>query len=160
MQDTETKKYSVRELINNIKNIDHRPTWDEYFMTLAYMSSKRSSCDRQHVGCVIVKNNRVLTTGYNGHVAGAPHISKVVNGHEQMTIHAEQNAIIDAASRGVMINGATAYITHYPCLNCAKMLCASGVTELVYDIEYKMDELCKELYDSAKNKVVVRRFQQ
>ena len=109
------------------------------FMGTACLASTRSSCERLNVGCVIVKNNRVITTGYNGFLKGAPHVSVVKNGHEQFTIHAEQNAICDAANRGVSLDNTTAYITHYPCLNC--FLIASGIKEVKYLENYKNDEL-------------------
>src|SRR5690348_5306194 len=102
------------QIINQIKELKHRPEWNEYFMIMAYLISKRSTCERLHVGCIIVRDNRIISTGYNGHIKGAPHNSNIVDGHEQMTIHAEVNAITDAASRGVKIEGATAYVTHYP----------------------------------------------
>lgn len=146
-----TKK-NITDIINDIKCID-RPNWNEYFMTVAYLISKRSSCDRLHVGCVIVDNLRIISTGYNGHIKGAPHTSKIINGHEQMTIHAEANAITDSASRGVKIGNTAAYITHYPCINCAKNLISSGVKEIYYSEDYKNDPLCKELYELANVKV-------
>ena len=95
-------------------------------MAQACLASLRSNCERLHVGCVIVKDNRVISTGYNGFLKGAPHVSRVRQGHEQFTIHAEQNAICDAAYRGVSIKDSIIYITHYPCLHCFKMLIIRG----------------------------------
>ena len=89
------------DLTNFIDNNCERLSWDSYFMSISVLAAKRSSCSRLHVGCVIVKNNRILTSGYNGFLRGAPHVSRVANGHEQFTVHAEQNAICDAAFRGV-----------------------------------------------------------
>jgi len=143
----------MNSLIDSIKKLDHRLDWNEYFMAHAYLASNRSSCDRLHVGCVIVCDNRIVTTGYNGHIKGAPHASVVKNGHEQMTIHAETNAIADAASRGIKLKGATTFVTHYPCINCAKNLIASGISEIIYGEDYHNDELCKELYIMAGVKV-------
>jgi dCMP deaminase len=140
-------------LIESIKKVDHRPCWEEYFMSVAYLISKRSSCDRLHVGCVIVNNKRIITTGYNGHIKGAPHTSTVRDGHEQMTIHAETNAITDAAYRGIKLSGSTAYITHYPCINCAKNLISAGIKEVIYAEDYKNDDICAELYSLAKVKI-------
>lgn len=137
-------------LLNDIKKIDYRPTWNEYFMTIAFLISKRSSCDRLHVGCVIVSENRIITTGYNGHIKGVPHTSIVRDGHEQMTIHAETNAITDASYRGIKLNNSTAYITHYPCINCAKNLISCGIKEIYYAEDYRNDELCKVLFDLGK----------
>lgn len=140
-------------LIDLIKQVDYRPIWFEYFMSIAYLISKRSSCDRLHVGCVIVKDNHLISAGYNGHIKGTPHTSIVKNGHEQMTIHAEMNAIADGASRGIELNGSIAYITHFPCLNCCKNLISTGIKEIIYAEDYKNDELCYVLYTMANVKV-------
>ena len=118
-----------------------RPTWDEYFKSLATLTASRSPCHRLQVGCVLVKENRIIAQGYNGFIRGAPHESIVVDGHEQATVHAEQNAIADCANRGTSCNGATAYITHYPCANCCKILLASGIKEMKYIKDYKNDPL-------------------
>ena len=118
-----------------------RPTWTEYFKQLTLMTSSRSPCDRLKVGCVLVKNNRIISQGYNGFLPGAPHQSKVVNNHEQATVHAEQNAITDCAKRGVSSDQCDAYITHYPCVNCMKILCASGIKNIYYINDYKNDPL-------------------
>lgn len=144
---------SIKTIIENIISIDHRPSWNEYFMTAAYLISKRSSCERLHVGCIIIDNNRIITTGYNGHIKGAAHISIIDNGHEQMTIHAEANAIADAASRGVKCFGASAYVTHYPCINCAKNLIAAGIKEIYYCEDYRNNAICEKLYDMANVKI-------
>lgn len=135
---------SLSSLYSEIKNLQ-RLSWDSYFISIALLASKRSSCERLNVGCVIVKNQRIVATGYNGFLRGAPHVSRVVNGHEQFTVHAEQNAICDAASRGVSLNDASAYITHYPCLNCLKLLIASGIKEIKYLEDYKNDALSIEM---------------
>lgn len=110
-------------------------------MSTAILLSCRSSCNRLKVGCVLVKNNRIISAGYNGFLPGAPHESIVVNNHEIATVHAEQNAISDCASRGVSVKDATAYITHFPCINCAKILAASGIKEIVYLNDYKNDSI-------------------
>ena len=103
-----------------------RPGWDSYFMAAATLLSTRSACERLHVGCVIVSAgkhpNRIIAAGYNGFLPGAPHASRVRDGHEQATVHAEQNAVADAAKRGIPLEGATAYVTHFPCINCTKIL--------------------------------------
>ena len=82
----------------------------------------------------------MISTGYNGFLQGSPHISRVVNNHEQFTIHAEQNAISDCAKRGVSCDGCTAYITHYPCIHCFKIMAASGIQEIKYINDYKNDK--------------------
>ena len=128
-----------------IHSHSQRLNWDEYFMSMALLISIRSSCHRLHVGCIIVKNNRVISAGYNGFIAGLPHHSVVRDGHEQNTVHAEQNAIVDAARRGVSLEGSTAYVTHYPCIHCAKLLAASGISNIYYHHDYKNNEIVEEI---------------
>ena len=128
-----------------------RITWDEYFMKVAHLISCRSSCNRLHVGCVIVVNNRIISAGYNGFLSGAEHKSVIRDGHEQATVHAEQNAIADCAERGVSTRNATCYITHYPCINCAKILAASGIKTIKYNESYREnDSLVTDILASAK----------
>ena len=105
------------------------------------------------VGCILVKDNRIISCGYNGFLPGCPHISKVRNNHEQATVHAEQNAICDCAKRGVSCEGATAYITHYPCIICTRLLLASGIKDIKYLEDYKNDELVKTFTDELNVKV-------
>tara|TARA_B110000503_G_C6992121_1_gene347795 strand:- start:291 stop:740 length:450 start_codon:yes stop_codon:yes gene_type:complete len=136
----------VNNIIKTINLWENRIVWDEYFMSIAFLAASRSSCDRLQVGCVLVKNTHIISMGYNGFLAGVPHTSIVRNNHEQATVHAEQNAISDAARRGVSVNNATAYITHYPCINCAKILAASGIKKIVYHSDYKNDEIVNEIY--------------
>lgn len=128
----------------------NRPSWDEYFMAMAVLLSSRSSCDRLHVGCVLVSSgrhpNRIIAAGYNGFLPGLPHQSQVRDGHEQATVHAEQNAIADAAKRGVSVEGAIIYLTHFPCINCAKILAASGIGAVKYLHDYHNDPLVAELF--------------
>ena len=121
--------------------MESRPDWNSYFKEIVQVTSKRSPCDRLKVGCLIVKDNRIISQGYNGFLPGCPHTSIVRDNHEQATIHAEQNAICDCAKRGVSCNDATAYITHYPCLICTRLLIASGVREIKYIEDYRNDEL-------------------
>jgi dCMP deaminase len=143
-------------LINCCKNIDKRPNWDEYFLLIAYVVSTRSSCDRLHVGCVIVQDNKILSTGYNGHIKGAEHKSVVVDGHEQMTIHSEINAI---ANLDIKENkNVTAYVTHFPCINCAKALIAIGINKIVYAEDYKNNDLCYELYKMSNVEIFKKDF--
>lgn len=142
-----------RVLIEKLESND-RLSWDNYFMLIALLASKRSSCRRLNVGCVIVKDNRIVTTGYNGFLRGAPHISRVVNEHEQSTVHAEQNAICDASYRGVNISDGTAYITHFPCIICFKLLVASGISTIKYLNDYKNDNLVKEMAIENNIKII------
>ena len=115
----------------------NRPSWDEYFKEIVQVTAKRSSCDRLHVGCILVKDNRIIAQGYNGFLPGCPHDSIIKDDHEQATVHAEQNAVTDCAKRGVSCNESIAYITHYPCINCMKILCAAGIKEIKYIEDYK-----------------------
>jgi len=118
-----------------------RPTWDEYFKEIVQVTATRSPCDRLHVGCLFVKDNRIVSQGYNGFLPGCEHKSIVRDGHEQATVHAEQNAIADCAKRGVSCQGCIAYITHYPCIICCRLLIAAGITSIKYIQNYKNDEL-------------------
>jgi dCMP deaminase len=118
-----------------------RPTWDEYFKEIVQVTAKRSPCERLQVGCLLVKDNRIVSQGYNGFLPGCEHTSIVRDGHEQATVHAEQNAIADCAKRGVSCADCTAYITHYPCIICCRMLLAAGITEIKYINNYRNDEL-------------------
>lgn len=118
-----------------------RPSWNEYFKEIVLATAKRSPCERLKVGCLLVRENRIIAQGYNGFLPGCPHNSIIRDEHEQATIHAEQNAICDCAKRGVSCNEAIAYITHYPCLICIRLLLASGISKIYYVHEYKKDEL-------------------
>lgn len=121
-----------------------RPDWDTYFMKIAYAVSERSTCDRAFVGCVLVRDKRIITTGFNGSPAGLPHCDEVghllVEGHCVRTIHAETNAIIQAALHGVSTRDCTCYVTHFPCINCTKALINAGMRRLVYHVAYRVDE--------------------
>ena len=129
-----------KDIEKTISSWNKRLSWDEYFISSALLIASRSSCHRLHVGCLLVKDNRIISAGYNGFLAGLPHESVVVNNHEQNTVHAEQNAISDCAKRGVHTNGATAYITHYPCINCTKLLLAAGIKTIKYIDDYRNNE--------------------
>ena len=122
-----------------------RPSWDEYFTGLVKMTATRSPCDRLQVGCILVRDNRIISQGYNGYIAGCKHISIVRDNHEQATIHAEQNSILDCAKRGASCDGCIAYITHYPCVICYRLLCGAGIKEIRYIEDYKNDALVEIL---------------
>lgn len=126
-----------------------RPTWEEYFRNLTILTASRSCCNRLKVGCILVKNNRIIAQGYNGYLPGAPHEQVMKDGHEIATVHAEQNAIADCAKRGVSCENSTAYITHYPCVNCIKVLSAAGVNNIKYINNYNNDEVVETLAKSA-----------
>ena len=130
--------------------MENRPDWNTYFKEIVQVTSKRSPCERLKVGCLIVKDNRIISQGYNGFLPGCPHTSIVRDDHEQATLHAEQNALCDCAKRGVSCNDATAYITHYPCLICTRLLIASGICEIKYIEDYRNDDLV-EYFITQKN---------
>ncbi len=135
----------------------HRPSWDEYFMATAKLIASRSNCERLNVGCIIVtggdRKNRLVAAGYNGFLPGTPHVSRVRDGHEQATVHAEQNAVADAARRGSSVEGCVAYITHFPCISCAKILAASGLSEIRYHEDYNNDPLVVPILADAGVKI-------
>jgi len=118
-----------------------RPSWDEYFKEIVQATAKRSPCERLQVGCLLVKDNRIVSQGYNGFLPGCAHVSIIRDNHEQATVHAEQNCIADSAKRGVSCDGCTAYITHYPCIICCRLLLATGIKNIKYIFDYHNDEL-------------------
>ena len=136
------------------KDIKHiRPSWDEYFLELIEVISKRATCNRGRAGCVIVKDRQILATGYVGSAKGLPHCDDVghlmrkvlnedgsVSEHCVRTIHAEQNAIIRAALNGVSVKGSTMYCTHEPCIICAKMIVNSGIKRVVTYGDYPSED--------------------
>ena len=143
----------IEKLLNKYDDRDNRISWDTYFSCISLLISARSPCKRLRVGCVLVYDNRIISTGYNGFISGLQHESIVRNGHEIATIHAEQNAINDAAKRGVSVNNCIAYVSHYPCVNCAKTLISSGINKIIYRNDYKNDEIAKTLFNNAKIKI-------
>ncbi len=130
-----------------------RPPWDDYFMDITLQVARRSTCDRAHVGSIIVKDKRILTTGYNGAPAGLPHCDEIghlmIAGHCVRTLHAEQNAIIQAALHGVSVEGSTLYVTHQPCLACAKMIINAGIRRVVYAGHYPDENAVAFLRDAG-----------
>jgi dCMP deaminase len=130
-----------------------RPSWDEYFKEIVQVTATRSPCERLHVGCLLVKDNRIVSQGYNGFLPGLEHTSIVRDGHEQATVHAEQNAIADCARRGVSCESCTAYITHYPCIMCCRLLLAAGISEIKYINDYRNDELVAHFTSQMKVKI-------
>jgi len=131
-----------------------RPSWDEYFKEIVLVTTKRSSCNRLKVGCLLVKDNRIISQGYNGFLPECPHKSILRDGHEQATVHAEQNAICDCAKRGVSCNDCVAYISHYPCIICTRLLIASGIKKIKFIDEYKNDDLVKILADQSNVEII------
>ncbi len=143
-----------------------RPSWDEYFIQITQQVAKRSTCLRRHVGAVIVKDKRILSTGYNGAPSGFPHCSEVGCLRQQLNIpsgerqeicrglHAEQNAIIQAALHGVSVAGADIYTTHQPCITCAKMIINAGIKRVVALQPYP-DELARSFLEQAGVELIV-----
>ncbi len=146
----------------------HRPDWDSYFMEIAHIVAKRSTCKRRNVGALIVKNKRILATGYNGAPTGLRHCMEVGCLREQMKVppgerhelcrglHAEQNAIIQAAYHGVTINGAYLYCTHLPCSICIKMLINAGIEKVFYLDGYP-DDLSVKMIDESS--IIIQKVQ-
>ena len=135
-------------------NVDKRPTWDEYFKKIVLATRDRSPCKRLQVGCLLVKDNRIISQGYNGFLPGCPHTSIVRDNHEQATLHAEQNALTDCAKRGVCCKDATVYVTHYPCIICCRLLLAAGIKEIKYLENYKNDDLVEYFTKQCNVKVL------
>jgi dCMP deaminase len=137
-----------------------RPSWDAYFMSMAGLAATRSTCLRRHVGAVIVKERMVLSTGYNDTPRGLPNCgdggcercasdAPSGTGHDTcLCLHAEQNSIIQAAYHGVSINGGAIYVTHQPCLTCAKMILNAGITRVVFAGDYP-DPLARRLLEDG-----------
>ncbi len=128
-----------------------RVPWDEYFMNIAREVATRSTCDRKHVGAVLVRDRTILSTGYNGSIRGMPHCDEVghqmEDGHCTRTIHAEVNAIVQAARHGIRLEGADIYVTASPCWNCFKLLANAGVRRIVYG-EFYRDERIFEVAEA------------
>ncbi|MFN8140314.1 MAG: dCMP deaminase family protein [Fimbriimonadales bacterium] len=136
--------------------MQNRPSWDDYFMQIAHAVSSRATCLRRGVGAVIVRDKRILATGYNGAPVGVPHCAEYgcdITQKCQLAAHAEQNAICQAAMNGVSISGATVYITCQPCNVCAKMLINAGVRKVVFEGDYP-DPLALDLFSLANVEVL------
>lgn len=141
------------QIINMNESNNERLNWDEYFMSIALLASQRSPCHRLHVGSVVVKNNRLISMGYNGFIQGAPHVSRIKDNHEQSIIHSEVNALADCAKRGVNLSDAKIYITHYPCINCFRTIAACDIKEVIYLNDYKNETIVSELAEDSEIKI-------
>ena len=138
-----------------------RPGWDEYFMNIAHVAAERSSCCRRQVAAVIVKDKRVISTGYNGtprgvrncDAGGCPRCNSTVkSGHglsECLCCHAEENAIVQAACHGISVDGSTLYTTYSPCLLCAKMIINAGIEQVIYHARYSIDDVSSSILEEA-----------
>jgi dCMP deaminase len=148
------------------KFVDTRPSWDEYFLEIMRTVSKRGTCDRGHASCVFVKDKQILVTGYAGSPLGFPHCDEVghdlrksisedgiISEHCVRTVHAEQNAICQAARRGVSIDGATVYVNMTPCRTCAMLLINCGIKRVVADKKYHAGAESELMFKKAKIKL-------
>lgn len=153
---------SIKETETEVK-IYQRPSWDEYFIKIMEMVGSRGSCDRGRAGCVITRDNRIISTGYAGSPIGLPHCDEV--GHEMHTVthengeqtrhcirtaHAEQNAICEAARMGIALLGGTLYCKMTPCYTCAKMIINAGIKRVVCAQDYHASKRSKEIFAEAK----------
>lgn len=136
---------------------EHRVSWHEYFMNIADQVATRSTCDRKHIGAVIVRDKTILSTGYNGSLRGAPHCDDsghdMENGHCMRTVHAEANAVAQAAKHGIMIDGAELYVTASPCLTCFKLVANAGISVIYYK-EFYRDERINRYAEEAGIKLL------
>lgn len=128
---------------------EERLSWQDYFMANAELISKRSTCDRAFVGAVLVKDNRIIATGYNGGVSETDNCDQAGHqmeaGHCIRTVHAEMNALIQCAKEGISTKGTEIYVTHFPCINCTKALLQAGIVKITYKNEYRPHDFAIEL---------------
>lgn len=134
------------------KNVkDNRLTWDQYFMLNAHLISMRSTCNRLNVGSVLVKNNRIISTGYNGGISGEAHCTDegcyVEDNHCLRCLHSEENAILQCAQQGISTKDSQIYVTHFPCVHCMKKILQAGITKIYYSKDYKNHEYCYHLLE-------------
>ena len=141
-----------------------RPSWDAYFMQIAHLVATRATCPRRSVGALIVKDRHILATGYNGAPSGLPHCPEdggindwpkgcLRAGHCIRSLHAEQNALLQAAKFGISCDGATMYVTCQPCNACAKMVINGGISRVIYEGDYP-DDFSKELFRESNMEVL------
>ena len=147
---------TITKIENALETNKNRLSWDEYFISLTLLLAARSPSKRLKVGSVIVKDNRIISSGYNGFPSSTPHKSIMKNGHEINTVHAEINSICDAAKRGVSIKDSTIYINYFPCIYCTKSIIASGIKHIIYYKNYHNDELVFKLLKNSN--INVRQF--
>ncbi len=130
-----------------------RMSWEEFFATQSRVMAMRSTCTRLAVGCVIVRDKRIIASGYNGSIVGDVHCidvgCKVVDGHCVRVIHAEQNALLQCARFGIATEGADLYVTHQPCLQCTKSIIQAGIARVYYEKPYRPDPYAEELFALA-----------
>ncbi|AKP36463.1 deoxycytidylate deaminase [Leuconostoc mesenteroides] len=128
---------------------DQRISWHQYFIAQAAILSTRSTCTRLHVGAIIVRDHRIIASGYNGSVSGTPHCTEVgdlmVDGHCIRAVHAEQNALMQAAKMGITIDGSEVYVTDVPCVQCTKLLLQAGINKIYFMRDYRNNTFAEEL---------------
>lgn len=126
-----------------------KPSWDEYFLRVAHVVASRATCDRAHVGAILVRNKQILSTGYNGAPTGQPSCDEVghllIDNHCQRAVHAEANAIVQAALHGVSTQDAVCYVTHFPCLVCTKLLINAAITRVVFHYSYRVEPIALQM---------------
>ena len=141
--------------------MNKRQSWNEYFMELAEKLATRSTCDRAHVGAVIVNDdNRIVSTGYNGSIPGNPHCDDIGHtlrdGHCIATVHAEINAISYCAKEGIALKNTILYVTHFPCINCTKSIISSGIKTVFFKNDYRVDEYALKLFN--ENNILLKKM--
>jgi dCMP deaminase len=147
----------LSKIANIVQENKSRLEWDDYFMSIALLASCRSPCSRLQVGSVIIKSNRIVSIGYNGFIAGTPHNSYIRDNHEQAIIHSEINALANSNRLGgTSLEGATIYITHYPCINCFKSIAATGIKEIIYMYDYNNDSLVQTI--ASESDISIRKI--
>ena len=161
---SQTEEKVSHLLLQRMQSLD-RPDWDEYFIRIAQVASTRSNCIKRKVGAVIVRDKRLISTGYNGtprgtrncNEGGCPRCNSLAGSgtrlEECLCSHAEENAITQAAYHGTSVKGGTIYTTFAPCLICTKMIINSGIQEVVYNVDYPLNEVVFKLFDQAGIKI-------
>ena len=155
----------INKLLKNLLMRNKRPSWDEYFINIAKVIASRSNCMKRKVAAIVVKDGRIISTGYNGtprgtrncNEGGCPRCNSLTTSGKNLEdcfcSHGEENAIVQAAYHGISLKGSTLYTTHSPCLLCSKMIINSGIIEIVYNAEYPMNENADRLLKQAKIKI-------
>jgi len=130
-----------------------RISWEQYFMAQARLAALRSTCTRLKVGAIIVRENRIIASGYNGSVSDGAHCIDegcyIVDGHCVRTVHAEANALLQCAKFGVATNETNLYVTHFPCLQCCKQIIQAGINNIYYEQDYRNHNLALQLFDKS-----------
>jgi dCMP deaminase len=146
-------KEAMKSMADNRSQQSTRMSWEEFFATQSRVMAMRSTCTRLAVGCVIVRDKRIIASGYNGSIVGDVHCTdvgcKMRDGHCVRAIHAEQNALLQCARFGISTEGADLYVTHLPCLQCTKSIIQAGIARVYYEKPYRPDPYASELFAHA-----------